>query len=86
MARLADAFEIMVAPHNFHGPLSTLMAAHMCAVIPNLRTFEIVMDEAPWIAGFLGAPLDIRGGRLHLPAGPGWGLSVNEAALAARAV
>src|SRR5690606_34070064 len=86
MARLADAFDVMVAPHNFHGPLSTLMGAHMCAAIGNMRSFEIVMDEAPWVSGFLHAPLDLRDGHLHLGDGPGWGTEVNEAALAAKRV
>ena len=86
MARLADAFDVMVAPHNFHGPLSTLMGAHMCAAIGNMRSFEIVMDEAPWIPAFLHAPLDLREGHLHLGDGPGWGIEVNEAALTAKRV
>src|SRR5713101_2169302 len=45
IAAMADAYEINVAPHNFYGHLATMMNAHFCAVVPNLRIMEIDLDR-----------------------------------------
>ena len=44
IAAMADAYEVNVAPHNFYGHLATMMNAHFCAVVPNLRIMEIDPD------------------------------------------
>jgi L-alanine-DL-glutamate epimerase-like enolase superfamily enzyme len=36
-----------VAPHNYYSHLSTLMSAHLCAVLPNVRIMEIDIDDVP---------------------------------------
>jgi L-alanine-DL-glutamate epimerase-like enolase superfamily enzyme len=84
MASLADSYEVNIAPHNFHGQLSTLMGAHMSAAVPNFRIMEFVVDEAPWTRDFLTKPLVVENGELLLPNSPGWGSDVNEEAVRAR--
>jgi galactonate dehydratase len=84
MASMADSYDVNIAPHNFHGQLSTLMGAHMSAAVPNFRIMEFVADEAPWTREFLTHPLVIENGELLLPANPGWGSDVNEEAVRAR--
>jgi L-alanine-DL-glutamate epimerase-like enolase superfamily enzyme len=84
MASLADSHEVNIAPHNFHGHLSTLMGAHMSAAVPNFRIMEFVVDEAPWTRDFLAEPLVIEDGELLLPNAAGWGSDVNEEAVRAR--
>jgi galactonate dehydratase len=84
MASLADSYDVNIAPHNFHGQLSTLMGAHMSAAVPNFRIMEFVVDEAPWTRDFLHQPLVIENGELLLPTTPGWGSDVNEEAVRAR--
>ena len=84
MASLADCYEVNIAPHNFHGQLSTLMGAHMSAAVPNFRIMEFVVDEASWTRDFLTQPLVIEDGELLLPDGPGWGSDINEEAVRAR--
>jgi galactonate dehydratase len=69
MAALVDCYDVNVAVHNYHGHLSTLMGAHFAAVIPNFRIAEVVVDEAPWVAGFFTHPLVIADGRLPFRAG-----------------
>lgn len=83
MAALADAHDVAVAAHNYHGHLSTLMGAHLCAVLPNFKAMEYVVDEVPWMPDFLTHPLDIARGVMRLPDRPGWGTDIDEAALAA---
>ena len=79
-------FTVNVAVHNYHGHLSRLIGAHFAAVIPNFRIFEVVVDEAPWVAGFFTHPLAIDDGRVDVPSRPGWGTDINEEAVRARAV
>jgi galactonate dehydratase len=83
IAAMADAYEVNVAPHNFYGHLATLMNAHFCAVVPNLRIMEIDPDTVPWYDELVTVKPDIKDGHLILPTGPGWGTEVDEAAVRA---
>ena len=83
IAAMADAWEINVAPHNFYGHLATMMNAHFCAVVPNLRIMEIDPDTVPWYDALVTVKPDIREGYLHLPTGPGWGTEIDEEAVRA---
>jgi L-alanine-DL-glutamate epimerase-like enolase superfamily enzyme len=83
IAAMADAYEINVAPHNFYGHLATMMNAHFCAVVPNLRIMEIDPDVVPWYHDLVTVTPTIRDGYLELPTGPGWGTEVNEDAVRA---
>jgi len=79
IAAMADTYEVNVAPHNFYGHLATMMNAHFCAVAPNFRIMEIDVDAVPWLDELYTAAPRIEQGHLILPAGPGWGIEVNEA-------
>jgi L-alanine-DL-glutamate epimerase-like enolase superfamily enzyme len=83
IAAMADTYEINVAPHNFYGHLATMMNAHFCAVVPNLRIMELDPDTVPWYDDLVTVRPEIRDGHLHLPTGPGWGTEVNEEAVRA---
>ena len=83
IAAMADAYEVNVAPHNFYGHLATMMSAHFCAVVPNLRIMEIDPDRVPWYDDLVTHPPEIKDGHLFLPTRPGWGTDVNEEAVRA---
>jgi L-alanine-DL-glutamate epimerase-like enolase superfamily enzyme len=83
IAAMAEAYEVNVAPHNFYGHLSTLMSAHFCAAVPNLRIMEIDIDDVPWKDDLVTVPPVIEDGYLVIPTGPGWGADVNEDAVRA---
>jgi L-alanine-DL-glutamate epimerase-like enolase superfamily enzyme len=83
IAAMADAYEVNVAPHNFYGHLATLMNAHFCAVVPNLRIMEIDPDHVPWYDALVTHPPTVRDGHLVLPERPGWGTDVDETAVRA---
>jgi L-alanine-DL-glutamate epimerase-like enolase superfamily enzyme len=82
IAALAEAHEVNVAPHNFTGPLANLMSAQFCAAVPNLRIMEFEGDDVPWKDSLLTAPPRIEAGEMLVPAGPGWGADIDEAAVA----
>jgi L-alanine-DL-glutamate epimerase-like enolase superfamily enzyme len=83
MSAFADSYEVNVAAHNYHGHLSTLMGAHLCALLPNFKAMEFVVDEVPWMQDLFTHSLDISNGVMHVPSRPGWGMDVNEEALRA---
>jgi len=81
MASMCDAYEINVASHAFAGPLASVMSAHFCAVLPNLRTMELDVDESPWCRSLLTNPYTLENGFFVIPKGGGWGTDVDEAML-----
>ena len=82
VADLAESYEINIAPHNYYSHLSTLMSAHLCAAVPNVRIMEIDIDDVPWKDDLVTAPLDLKDGYLTMPSRPGWGADLNEREIA----
>ena len=82
IAAIADAHQVNVAPHNYYGHLATMISAHLCAAVPNLRIMETDVDRGPWDGELFTAAPEIRDGHLRLPDTPGWGTEPDEAALA----
>jgi galactonate dehydratase len=80
IAEIADARFVTVAPHNPMGPLATAHNVPFAAAQPNFR----ILEYKPAIhAPFVTDPYLPVGGFLELrPDRPGWGVEVNEAALA----
>ena len=78
IADLANAYEILFAPHNCHSPLTTLICAQVCAVIPNFYMLEFDYDDVPWRDELLTHPFEIKNGKLIVPDGPGLGSDLNE--------
>lgn len=83
IAAMAETHEINVAPHNFYGHLCSMISAHFAAGVPNLRDMEIDPDGVPWRDEYVRSVPVIERGELVMPAAPGWGIEVNEAAIRA---
>jgi len=83
IAAAAEAHEVNVAPHNFYGHLCSMMNAHFCAAVPNLRIMEIDIDRLAWDHELFTHLPDIVDGHLIIPDRPGWGTEPNEEALRA---
>jgi galactonate dehydratase len=81
IATMAEAYNVLIAPHNPNGPLSTLASAHVCATIPNFFRCEFMFNDVSWRDDILTHALDIRAGRLHLSERPGLGVDLVEAEL-----
>jgi galactonate dehydratase len=78
IADLAETFEVNCAPHNYYSHLATFISAQWCAAIPNVRILEVDVDDVPWRETLTTAVPQIENGTLTIPAGPGWGVDVNE--------
>ena len=48
IGRMAEAYEINIAPHNYYSHLADLHSLHLCAVLPNVRIMEIDIDDVAW--------------------------------------
>lgn len=81
IADFAHAYDVLVAPHNCHSPLTTLISAHLCATIPNFKILELDVDDAPWRDDLLAHPFQIEAGHLAIPDRPGLGSDLVEAEL-----
>ena len=79
IAAWAEAYYMLVAPHNVGGPVSTAAALHLAAATPNFKIQEhfndfgesYVKDAAP------GNP-EVVDGCFSLPQGPGLGVAIDE--------
>jgi L-alanine-DL-glutamate epimerase-like enolase superfamily enzyme len=78
IAMLAESYELNVAPHNYYSHLSTHIALHLCATVPNVRILEIDIDDVPWKDELTGGPLEFKDGGLDIPKGAGWGVNLDE--------
>ncbi|MCX6044693.1 MAG: mandelate racemase/muconate lactonizing enzyme family protein, partial [Chloroflexi bacterium] len=45
---MAHAYDTLIAPHNCHSPINTLVSAAVAATVPNFFILEFDEDDAPW--------------------------------------
>lgn len=78
MATMMEVYNVMLAPHNPNGPLSTLASAHVCTAVPNFFRQEFMFTDVPWRDEVIDHPIDIREGKLILSDRPGLGVDLME--------
>ncbi len=79
IAAWAEAYYMLIAPHNVGGPVSTAAALHLAATTPNFKIQEHFNDfaEAYVKEAAPGNP-EVVDGYFALPQGPGLGVTLNE--------
>jgi L-alanine-DL-glutamate epimerase-like enolase superfamily enzyme len=78
IADLAAHYDAMVSPANHMGPLSSLIAAHLGAVMPNVEIMELDGADVPSKWQLIDHPPRIEQGELVVPDRPGWGADIVE--------
>ncbi|MBN2762994.1 MAG: mandelate racemase/muconate lactonizing enzyme family protein [Bacteroidales bacterium] len=78
MATMMEAYNVLLAPHNPNGPLSTLASAHVCASIPNFFRQEFMFNDVLWRDTIIDHPVRVEAGRLILSDRPGLGVDLVE--------
>ncbi|MFD2117595.1 mandelate racemase/muconate lactonizing enzyme family protein [Paenibacillus yanchengensis] len=78
MATMAEAYNVLLAPHNPNGPLSTLASAQVCASVPNFFRQEFMFNDVPWRDTIIDHPIEVRDGKLILSKRPGLGVDLIE--------
>ena len=81
VAAMAEAHHVKVIPHNPLSPVSTAACVQLDACIPNFALQEYTGESEPPKSDLLLNPLELAGGYLTVPDGPGLGITLNEAAL-----
>jgi galactonate dehydratase len=79
LAGWAEAYYVLLAPHNVGGPVSTAAALHFAASTPNFKIQEYFNDfgEAYVKEAARGLP-EVIDGYFDLPQGPGLGVTLDE--------
>lgn len=80
MATMMEAYNVLLAPHNPNGPLSTLASAHVCASVPNFFRQEFIFNDVKWRDSVITHPISemIKDGHLLLSDRPGLGVDLVE--------
>ena len=83
IAAMAEACDVMVAPHNPNGPVGTAAVVHMAACTPNFLITEYVHTRVDFANTLVQEPLKMVNGYIELPTAPGLGVELNEEAILA---
>ena len=79
LAAWADVYNVLIAPHNVGGPVSTAAALHMAACTPNFMIQEHFNDFADaWVKQAAPGVPEVVDGYFSLPTAPGLGVELNE--------
>lgn len=78
IASTAETYNVMVAPHNVGGIVSTIANLHLMATLRNGKVLEHFNDFADSFVKGAGTPYpEVVDGYFQLPSGPGWGVEVD---------
>lgn len=80
IAGMAEAYYAAIAPHNPLGPISLAAGLHLAAAIPNF----LCQEQVNLGDGYLKQSFAVENGYVSLPTGPGLGVELDEAAVAAK--
>lgn len=84
LAAWAEAYYMLVAPHNVCGPVATAANIHLAACTPNYKILEHFNDFADaWVKGAVDHYPEVVDGYFSLPDRPGLGITLNEEFVAA---
>ncbi len=85
LAGWADAYSLLMAPHNVCGPVGTMANLHFAVCTPNYKILEHFNDFAdPWLQDLVDTPprVDEADGCFGVPERPGLGVRLNHDACA----
>jgi L-alanine-DL-glutamate epimerase-like enolase superfamily enzyme len=84
VARMAADAQRPCTPHSANLSMVTVFTLHLLAAIPNAGPhLEFTIEPTTWTKDLYDPPLEVRDGHVPVPQGPGWGVTVNPAWLAA---
>ena len=79
LAAWADVYNVLIAPHNVGGPVSTAAALHVAACTPNFMIQEHFNDFADsWVKQAAPGVPEVVNGYFSLPTASGLGVELNE--------
>ncbi|SFL73738.1 L-alanine-DL-glutamate epimerase [Paenibacillus sp. 1_12] len=83
VAKIAESFGMTCTPHAANLSMLTIFTLHMVAAIPNAGThMEYTIEQDAWTNNLFMEPLEVRDGKVQVPEGPGWGVTIRPEWLA----
>ena len=82
IAAIAESRYLPVTLHNCNSLLASIINAHIAVSMPNFLNMEFMDPDVPWRDEIITEPLRLRDGHLEINAKPGWGVDIDENALA----
>ncbi len=80
VAAMAAAAGLPCVPHSANLSLVTVFTLHLMAAIPNAGDHvEFSIEPTAWTKDLFSPALEVRDGKVAVPAGPGWGVTVSSA-------
>jgi galactonate dehydratase len=86
IAAIAEGAGLQTAPHGPASPVGNVVAAHVCATLPNFLILEFSYGEVPWRAELIEPAEVIADSALPISERPGLGIQINEKIAAKYAV
>jgi galactonate dehydratase len=80
IAGMAEAYYAAIAPHNPLGPISLAAGLQLAASIPNF----MCQEQVTLGHGYLKQPFEVENGYVKIPTGPGLGIELDDAQVAAK--
>lgn len=78
IASTAETYNVMVAPHNVGGIISTAATLHLMFTLRNGKILEHFNDFTDQFVKQAGSPYpEVVDGHFQLPEGPGWGIELD---------
>ncbi|MBW7458428.1 mandelate racemase/muconate lactonizing enzyme family protein, partial [Paenibacillus sepulcri] len=83
VAQMAEAAGMTCTPHAANLSMVTIFTLHMAAAVPNAGRFvEFSIEPDHWTEGLFTSGLKVEEGKVHVPDGPGWGVTIHPEWLA----
>ena len=80
ISAIAEAHHILIAPHNFQGPIATAACVQLGISSPAWDVLEAVDEDKPPRSDMVDMAMQIEDGYFTLPERPGLGVNFNETA------
>jgi len=78
VARMAARAKLPCVPHSANLAMVTVFTLHMLGAIPNAGDHvEFTIESNDWATELYRPLLEVRDGRVPIPDGPGWGVTIN---------
>jgi L-alanine-DL-glutamate epimerase-like enolase superfamily enzyme len=83
VAKMAEAAGMTCTPHAANLSMLTIFTLHMVAAIPNAGKYmEYTIEQDAWTNNLFKEPLEVRDGKVQVPEGAGWGVTIRPEWLA----
>jgi L-alanine-DL-glutamate epimerase-like enolase superfamily enzyme len=79
VVEMAHKAKLPCVPHSSNLSMVTLFALHLMGAIPNAGAHvEYTIEDDPWTHELYEPVLKVRDGKVAIPNGPGWGVTINK--------